>query len=243
MLLKRSFGVAPARSALLRNGDRMSQPEFHRRYEQYPEDVKIELIKGIVYMASPEGLPHSIYATKLSAVLGLYEAETPGVEAASDPTVILGGDSEPQPDLLLRILPEHGGRTRTQDLYLAGPPELVIEIAYSSVAIDLHHKKDDYQHNGVREYVVVCVAEKEVYWFDLAGDRLRKLPADGVLHCRQYPGLWIDMKALFRGELKRMIQVLNEGLASPEHARFVKRLAKAAKTKAKPKKRPRKSEE
>ena len=35
------------------NGDRMKQPEFHRRYEQYPDDVKFELIGGIVYMASP----------------------------------------------------------------------------------------------------------------------------------------------------------------------------------------------
>ena len=240
MLLKRNARLAPSRLALLRNGDRMSQPEFHRRYEQYPEDVKIELIKGTVYMASPEGLPHSVYVARLSAVLGLYEAETPGVETATDPPVILGDDSEPQPDLLLRVLPEYGGRMRTQDLYLAGPPELVIEIAYSSVAIDLHHKKDDYEQKGVREYVVVCVEEEEVYWFDLAGGRLRRLPADGVLRCRQYPGLWIDMMALFRRDLKRMIRVLNEGIASPEHARFIKRLAKAAKTEAQRQKRTRK---
>jgi hypothetical protein len=37
----------------LHTGDRMSQAEFHRRYATYPEDVKIELIGGIVYMASP----------------------------------------------------------------------------------------------------------------------------------------------------------------------------------------------
>jgi hypothetical protein len=30
---------------LLENGDRMKQPEFHRRYEQYPDPVKSERIR------------------------------------------------------------------------------------------------------------------------------------------------------------------------------------------------------
>jgi hypothetical protein len=48
-----------------------------------------------------------------------------------------------------------------------GAAELLAEIAYSSVAIDLHLKKDDYQKAGVREYLVVCVREPEyanIWW-------------------------------------------------------------------------------
>lgn len=228
MLLKRSStAVASRLPPLLRNGDRMSQSEFHRRYEQYPEDVKFELIKGTVYMASPEGMPHSVYVVRLGTVLGNFEAETPGVEAASDPTVILGGESEPQPDLLLRILPDFGGRTRTQHIYLAGPPELVIEIAYSSVAIDLHDKKDDYLRNGVYEYVVVCLEEEETHWFDLVSDKSKKLPRDGVLRSKQFPGLLIDTPALFSGDRKQLLRTAKAGLASPQHARFVRRLEAA----------------
>ena len=42
------------------NGERMKQPEFHRRYAAYEEDEKGELIGGIVYRASPMlSLTHS----------------------------------------------------------------------------------------------------------------------------------------------------------------------------------------
>src|SRR5260221_7287847 len=94
---------------LLHNGDRLTQAEFHRRYEAYPEDVKFELIGGIVYMASPLRLPHGRYHQKLSFVLAHYESATPGVEVADNATVILGEESEPQPHLLLRIMTEFGG--------------------------------------------------------------------------------------------------------------------------------------
>ena len=42
----------------LHSGDRLSREEFHRIYEQMPEDFKAELIGGIVYVASPMRLPH-----------------------------------------------------------------------------------------------------------------------------------------------------------------------------------------
>src|ERR1041385_7877050 len=86
----------------LQPGERLTQSEFHRRYEAYPEDVKFELIGGIVYMASPLKRPHGTYHPKVSLVLALYEASTPGVELADNMTSILGEKSEPQPDLMLR---------------------------------------------------------------------------------------------------------------------------------------------
>ena len=86
---------------LLANGDRMKQPEFHRRYEQYPDDTKFELIGGIVYMASPARWLHGLYWNDLNTLLGLYSYDTPGVEAGTDATAILGEESEPQPDLAL----------------------------------------------------------------------------------------------------------------------------------------------
>lgn len=226
----------------LHSGDRLSQAEFHRRYEQYPDHIKFELINGTVYMASPQRRPHGICEVDLSTLLGLYRAATPGVEAAHNTTVILGEESEPQPDLLLRVLPEFGGATSTEDEYIHGGPEFIIEVAHSTVAIDLHQKKDDYQRRGVAEYVVVCLEDRQVCWFDLAGGRVRKLPSDGILKSKRFAGLWIDTQALVRGDLKRLIDVLNDGLASPEHARFVRRL-EAAWKKGAAKKRPRKGDE
>lgn len=157
--------------------------------------------------------------------------------------MILGEKSEPQPDLYLRILPELGGSSTTEDDYVCGAPEFVIEVAHSTAAIDLHDKKDDYERSGVAEYLVICLEEGRTYWFDLVGGRTRKVPAGGIVRSKAFPGLWIDTQALFRGDLNRMVQVLNDGLASAEHARFARRLAKAAETNAKSKKRPRKSDD
>src|SRR5262249_9491720 len=145
----------------LENGDRLTQAEFHRRYEACPEDVKAELIGGIVYMASPLRRPYAVHHPELSGVFWHYKASTPGVEVLDNATAVVGEESEPQPDLALRILPEWGGRSRTnEDKYVVGAPELIAEVAHSSWNIDLHQKKDDYQQAGVREYIVWCIEER-----------------------------------------------------------------------------------
>src|SRR5439155_14447560 len=100
---------------LLRHGDRLKQPEFHRRYERYDEDVKFELVGGVVYMASPLRRGHSSYDGEVGFALELYRRRTPGVEVLHGVTTILGERSEPQPDLALRILPAYGGRSRDTD--------------------------------------------------------------------------------------------------------------------------------
>src|SRR3954470_8124277 len=108
----------------LKDGDRLTQAEFHRRYEAYPEHVKIELIGGVVHVASPMRGPHGLYSFELSIALGNYKAATPGVEGAEGITTILGEKSEPMPDLILRLLPECGGQSRFNERqYLEGAPE------------------------------------------------------------------------------------------------------------------------
>src|SRR5438105_47337 len=107
----------------LHSGDRMTREEFHEIYSRMPESFKAELIGGIVYVASPLRLPHSTRHPFLSAVFTAYAGNTTGVEVADNATVLLGDTAEPQPDLFLRILPEHGGQSRTSsDEYADGPP-------------------------------------------------------------------------------------------------------------------------
>src|SRR5439155_3555027 len=135
-------------------GDRMSQAEFHRRYELYPGNEKFELIGGIVYMASPLRRHHGKHHLELGTLLGHYKIKTPGVEVLDNATDILGEASEPQPDLALRILSDYGGQSReTEDDYIEGASEFLAEIAYSTRSIDLHQKKTDYQQAGVLEYL------------------------------------------------------------------------------------------
>jgi len=80
---------------------------------------------------------------------------TPGVALGVEPTVRLDIDNEPQPDAVLLIMPEAGRQAQlSDDDYIEGAPELVVEIAASSVAIDLHAKKQAYRRNSVKEYIV-----------------------------------------------------------------------------------------
>jgi Uma2 family endonuclease len=190
--------------------------------------MKFELIGGIVYMVSPLRRPHARYDEELSFALGLYRRATPGVELLPNATTILGRLSEPQPDLALRILPEFGGQSRNSpDKYVQGPPELLAEIAYSTRAIDMHRKRLDYQRAGVREYVVLCVEELELHWFNFKPRREIRPNAQGVFRSRVFPGLWIEGSALLARDSARVEDVVRQGLTSPEHDAFVKRLQAA----------------
>jgi Uma2 family endonuclease len=210
----------------LENGDHLDQPTFHERYEAMPEDVRAELIGGIVFMPSPLKRPHGSVHALMVHWLGTYQDGTPGTESYDNTTNILGHNSEPQPDACLLINVPELGQTRNQDDYIVGPPELIVEVAASSEAIDLHRKRDDYQRAGVREYVVVILRQHRVVWWVArmgVFDELRPGP-DGIFRSEVFPGLWLDPTALLQQNRTRMREVLDLGLVSPEHAALVARL-------------------
>jgi Uma2 family endonuclease len=211
----------------LENGDHLDQKTFHARYESMPEDTRAELIGGIVYMSSPLKRPHAKMHMRTSHWLQEYEDATPGTEAFDNATNILGEESEPQPDLCLLIAPNELGQTRDEDEYIFGAPELIVEIASSTESIDLHRKRRDYQEAGVREYVVVAVRQARVFWFLLRNSQFEELAPgdDGIYRSEVFPGLWLDPAALLRRDAPRIREVLQQGLAAPEHAAFVARLA------------------
>ena len=208
-------------------GDRLTQSEFHRRYEAMPPHVKAELIGGIVYLiSSPMRIEHGKRSNKVAMMLGLYAADTPGIQVADGATAILSPDSEPQPDHLLWLLPEHGGKTKLSERgYLTGPPELIVEIAHSTLAIDLHYKRIDYKKAGVQEYLVFCIDEGELRAFDLPSSKSRDISKDGIYRSHIFPGLWIDVKAVFAENAAKMLRTLRRGLKSREHAAFVRKIA------------------
>ena len=210
----------------LENGDRLSRFEFERRYEAMPHLKKAELVEGVVYMASPlriksHGEPHGFLATWL----GTYQAFTPSVVLGIEPTVRLDLENEPQPDAVLLV----PGRQATigADDYIEGAPELVVEVAASSAAIDLHDKKRAYRRNQVQEYLVWRTLDRQLDWFVLkADDYVVQLPNEqGIVRSRTFPGLWLAVSALLAGEMATVLSVLQQGLNSPEHQAFVQQLS------------------
>ena len=219
----------PADGLELHTGDRMTREEFHRIYQQMPEGFQAELIGGTVYVGSPRKRRHGTNHLPLGSLFLAYQGNTPGVESGDNTTILLGDEGEPQPGLYLRILPEFGGQSRTTaDDYVAGAPELLSEIAHSSRAIDLHAKRDDYARYGVLEYLVVCLRERRLRWFDLRANQELSPDADGVFRMRAFPGLWVHAEALFAQDFRRLMTTLEQGLATAEHTAFVSRLAAAA---------------
>ncbi|MGV2827232.1 Uma2 family endonuclease [Myxosarcina sp. GI1(2024)] len=215
----------PSKNILfLENGDRLTRAEFERRYQAMPHLKKAELIEGKVYMGSPvrriHGQPHSY----IMAWLGVYHAATPGTDLADNTTVRLDADNEPQPDALLRL--EVGNSQVDEDDYIAGAPELIVEIATSSAAYDLREKLQVYRRNGVREYIVWQVSDRLVDWFFLQEEKYIKfLPdSEGIVKSQVFPGLWLTINSLLDNNLAEVLQVVQQGLASVEHEQFIAEL-------------------
>jgi Uma2 family endonuclease len=216
------------RTPPLESGDRLTRPEFERRYAAAPHIKKAELIEGIVYVASPlRFTPHAEPHSRLVTWLGTYAAFTPGIQSGIEPTVRLDLDNELQPDIVLILDEAAGGRARlTEDGYLEGTPELVVEIAASSAAIDLGNKKQAYRRNGVCEYIVWQSYENRLEWFCLIdGEYILLLPdEDGMIRSRMFPGLWLAANDLLSNKMTRVLEILQMGIQSPEHQAFVRQL-------------------
>ncbi len=87
--------------------------------------------------------------------------------------------------------------------------------------------RKEHRRNGVREYLVWRVRDRQLDWFVLKdGEFERQNPdAVGILKSTIFPGLWLDAAALLDDQLAQVLAVLDRGLKSPEHAAFVDRLA------------------
>ncbi len=216
------MATVEAESRELREGTKLTRDEFMRLWEMNPRIKRAELIGGIVYMPSPLSVDHADMDGRVGGWLFNYMVATPGLGSGHNSTTYLLGDV-PQPDVNLRILPEYGGKPWIDGKYLAGAPELLAEICLSSTCYDLHQKFDLYEAAGVQEYLAVLLHEQEIRWHFLDnGKYQRLLPGpDGVWRSRVFPGLWLDGAALLQGNMRRVLERLDEGITSPEHQEFV----------------------
>jgi|GEM_PF-1511904 len=64
-------------------------------------------------------------------------------------------------------------------------------------------------------------AKPAVDWFVLRSGRFEPLaPACEIYRSEAFPGLWLHAQAVLHGDLALVLQGLEQGLASPEHAAF-----------------------
>ncbi len=209
---------------LLQSGDHLTRAEFERRYAALPHLKKAELIEGVVYVPSPVSFAHSRHHSSVITWLGNYHAATPGLTLLDNATVILDAENEVQPDAALCIA--EGGQTEVVGNFLHGAPELVVEVATSSAAYDLHEKLRVYRRTGVREYVILLTLERETLWYRLNEGRYENVTPDesGIIRSEAFPGLHFHSGQFWAGDLAGLLGTLRAGLASPEHEAFQRAL-------------------
>jgi Uma2 family endonuclease len=206
------MAIGTKRLLSLESGDRLSREEFHQRYLERPDIKKAELVEGVVYVASPvradvHGEPNGF----MTVWIGSYRARHPELRFGENATVRLDNRNEVQPDVyLLREVP--GGPRIGEDGYIEGAPQLVVEIAASSVSYDLHDKKEAYRRNQVREYVVWRVLNQAIDWFRLeAGEYVRVEPDErGVIESTTFPGLRLNVAKMLDGDLAGVLAELHQ---------------------------------
>lgn len=225
--MKRPQSEQSTAKPLLQSGDRLTRAEFERRYSAHPEIKKAELVEGVVYVTSPVYVQHSEPHLAIATWVGTYRASTPGLRAMDNQSVRLDLENEVQPDVCLWLDETAGGRVRSpEETFLEGAPELIIEVASSSAAYDLHDKLRVYRRNQVQEYLVLVAHEQQTlwHWWHEGVYQLLSPDADGIFKSRFFPGLWFNSPAFWAGDLAGLLRTLNEGLQTAEHAAFVQQL-------------------
>jgi Uma2 family endonuclease len=210
------------------DGQRLTREEFMRRWEALPDLKLAELIDGVVYLPPPVSPRQSTADGLLQGWLSIYSCQTTGVQSGTNGTWLML-ESAPQPNGWLRIRPNFGGQSIDSGYFPQGAPELIIEVGLSSTARDREPKLELFRRAGVREYLTFAVDEQELVWQELINGRYNPMipDKDDVFQSRVFRGLWLDRAAVIRGDGKRVMEVLEEGIGSTEHSEFVRTLARS----------------
>jgi Uma2 family endonuclease len=154
---------------------RISVEQFHRMIEAgvFDEGDRVELIDGEMRDMAPIGPPHGGFVDNLNMVLApkLSGKAIVRVQGA----IVLDDGTEVYPDLLVLRRREEGYRRSNPT---GEDALLVIEVADSSLSLDLGVKLAKYARAGIRRYWVVDIKNRELHDHrdpDRFGRRYRQL--------------------------------------------------------------------
>jgi len=156
------------------------------------EDDRVELLKGQLSEMSPEGPEHAGLIQWLStALIRAIDPDVAGVRLAAP--LRLAPLSMPEPDIAI-VAPGVNTRAHPSAAMLA------IEIAFSSLRLDIGTKAEVYAAAGIEEYWVIDIRKRVVHVYGSpVGDRYDayRSVASGSLRPRFAGAPAIDVEALF----------------------------------------------
>jgi hypothetical protein len=70
------------------------------------------------------------------------------------------------------------------------------------------------------------VFDQKIDWYRLTPeDYVALRPNDNNILCSAaFPGLWLDVNGMLAGDMRQVLDVLNQGFASEAHQQFIKQL-------------------
>lgn len=154
---------------------RISVEQFHRMIEAgvFAQGERIELVDGEMRDMTPIGPPHNSCTNTLNMTFAPKLAGK-AIVSVQGPLVLDDG-TELYPDLL--VLRQRDDRYQ-QSNPTADDAYLVIEVADSSLSVDLDTKLPKYARAGIRRYWVVDIKNRTIHDYrdpDLIGRRYRQL--------------------------------------------------------------------
>ena len=175
-----------------------SVEEFEQLYRTglFPEDARMELIEGEIYTMGAIGDEHASVLDELNYMVSRIIG--PDLRVSVQNPIVIGGKSEPQPDLIVYRLRAGEGFPRRK----ATPSEilLVMEVADTSLAHDRDKKMPLYGQVGIPEYWLIDVNNRRIVRYtepSINGyERMEEAYSGQSLSSTMLPGLVIAVSAL-----------------------------------------------
>lgn len=176
----------------------------YEEFRQLPDDGKhYELVHGEVHLSPSRSTKHQLILGNTSVSLGTYvRSARLGVLFCAPLDVCLNPDTALQPDLIF-ISAERVGIV--QENFVAGAPELVVEVVSPSTTVhDRVTKLPIYAEAGVPEFWLIDSQARTVEVLKLQGKKYfvdATLAGDQVLTSNLFPGWQLPLRDLldFRG--------------------------------------------
>jgi Uma2 family endonuclease len=172
------------------------------------EDVKAELIDGVMIVHSPEKTRHEQEFRFLFVLMNLFAySQRWGEVLGSMATVHLGTCRKVKPDIV--AVREERKHIITEDA-IEGTPDLVVEIVSQSTRrYDFGEKRKVYEEAGVPEICLVDFERKEVTVIRKVGQRYRsETKSTGVIKSQVLKGFWLQVDWLWQEELPDPMECL-----------------------------------
>ncbi len=155
---------------------------------------KVELLDGNIVTMSPESPLHS-YTNRTSAEYLRRKLNSLALVIEAHPITL--SRSEPEPDIAIVALPQECYRDRhpqASDIFW------LVEIADTTLTYDLNGKKQIYATEGIKEYWVADLTERQLFVFhELKNNdyNLQQRYTEGTIFPQAFPTIKISIQELF----------------------------------------------